>query len=403
MADAVFPAPGAAYRADTLGRAEPFGPSDDLWLAAATELHFAATMRGSPQDHLFSAIGIAIDLIGDERVEAFAAREWLGKRSEVDAIVVLADSIYYGGARNLAALMLDDIRRVATDLTPLQLGRLLFRRARVTWSLGALDDAAERFEAIEALGKKARNVELLALAELGFVTLAQLRGDFPQLRIHAERARTLAERSGNPAIVRWALHAVMISDTSQGRFDSAIDAGWRSLRLSIGYSVWEAEAFINLGQLMLEAGHPDRARASFSAAVERSAPARLLLPALGGLAIASALAGQEPTVEWAVREVWRAQEQSVQPYSVAATHLECAVALRSLGRDAEAERHRAAAEELARRHGFHEVAFKADALRDLPRRTPVPLDPESESITGQLARMAPSELPAALAFDVAPV
>ena len=403
MADVVFPAPGAAYRADTRDRAEPFGPFDDEWLAAATELHLAATTRERRDDHLASAIGVAIAVLGDARIDAFAAREWRGKRSYVDAIVVLADTVYYGGARNLAALMLDDIRRTATDLDPLQLGRLLFRRARIAWSLGATDDASERYHAIAALGKSAGDFEVMALAELGLSTLAQFRGDFPDLRAHAGRARGLAERSGNPAIVRWALQAVMIGETSQGRFDAAIDAGWRALGLSGGYSVWEAEALVNLGQLMLEAGHPDRARASFSAAVERSAPASLLLPALGGLAVASALVGHEPTVEWTVREVWRAQEQSVQPYSVAAAHLECAVALRSFGRDADAERHRAAAEELGRRHGFHEVAFKADALRELPRRTPAPLTADSESITGQLARMAPAQLPDALAFNVAPV
>src|SRR5688500_1001549 len=204
MAAVVLPAPGPASRADTRGRAEPFGPSDDDWLAAATELHLAATTRKRRKDHLFSAIGVAIDLLGDERVEAFTAREWLGQRSYIDAIVVLADTIYYGGARNLAALVLDDLRRTATDLTPLQLGRLLFRRARIAWSLGDIDDADDRFKAIAALGTRARSVELLALAELGLATLAQFRGDFPDLRARAERGRELAERSGNPAVVRWA-------------------------------------------------------------------------------------------------------------------------------------------------------------------------------------------------------
>jgi hypothetical protein len=405
MADVVFPAPGAAYRADAQGRPAPFSSSDDEWLAAATELHLAATARKRPgrQDHLFAAIGIAIDLLGDENVEAFAAREWLGERSYVDPIVVLADTIYYAGARNLAAHMLDDIRRAATDLSPLELGRVLTRRARVAYSLGAADDAHERYQAVAAMGKKSGSVELLAHAELGLATLAQMRGDFPALHVHTERARELAERSGNVAIVRQALLAAMLSEASQRRFDAAVSAGWRLFDFSRGYSVWEAQAFINFGQLMLEAGHPDPARASFTAAVDRAAPARLLLPALGGLAVASALVGHEPTVEWAVREVWRAQEQSVQPYSVAAAHLECAVALHSLGRDADAERHRVAADELARRHGFHEVAFKADVLRELPRRTPVVLAPESERITGQLSRMAPERLPPALAFDLAPV
>lgn len=403
MADVVFPAPGAAYRADAHGRADPFGPHDDEWLAAATELHLAATGGANRQDHLFSAIGMALDLLGDERIEAYAAREWSGQRSYIDPLVLLAETVYYGGARHLAALMFDEIRRTATDLSPLQVGRIMARRARIAWSLGAGDDATERYQAIVALGRKTGSFELLATGELGLVTMAQFRGDFPDLRARTPRAARLAERTGNTAVVRWSLLATMMSDASQGKFDQAVAAGWRLFELSRGYPVWEAEAFINMGQLLLEAGHPDDARASFSAAVEREAPARLLLLALGGLAIASALVGHEPTVEWTVREVWRAQEHSMQPYAVASAHLECAVALHTLARDADAERHRAAAEELGRRYGFHEVAFKADALRESRRKPRVELAPDAARITGQLVGMAPDQLPAALAFDVAPV
>ena len=72
MADVVFSAPGAAYRADTTGRPEPFGPSDDDWLTAATELHLAVmTSHDQQQGHLFSAIGVAIALLDDE---------WIGVR-----------------------------------------------------------------------------------------------------------------------------------------------------------------------------------------------------------------------------------------------------------------------------------------------------------------------------------
>ena len=405
MPDVTFPAPAAAYRADMQGRTEPLAAHDDRWLAAASELHLAAGATGvAREEHLAAAIGIAVDLLGATRIEAFVRREWLGERSGLDPLIVLADAMYYEGARRLAAVVLDDLLRVAPDVSDLQRGRILVRRTRIAWSLGNLDEAADRYEFLGLLGRRTRNAELLAQAEFGRMTLAQFRGDIPGLRARVPRALALAEKSRNPALVHVALLSAMMSYASEGKFDQAVMAGWRDYRHAKGQPIWETEALTNLGQLMLEMGRPDRARAAFAAAVELAAPARLLLSALGGLAVASARAGQEPTVEWTVREVWRAQEHSVQPYPVAMAHLECAVALRSLGRVAEAERHRLAAVELARTHRFHEIAFRAAELEVAPApRQPAPLAPEAESVTGQLAALEPELLPSALAFDSAPV
>ena len=150
----VLAAAGASLEAQTVPA--PTGDSLSMHSAAAQVAPGTASPPADTSADLVRA-GIA----------AFAAREWQGDRFFVDPIVVLADTIYYGGARNLAALMFDDIRRAAPDLTKLQLGRLLFRRARVAWSLGATDEADERYQAIDTLGKKTRprNFELSALAE----------------------------------------------------------------------------------------------------------------------------------------------------------------------------------------------------------------------------------------------
>lgn len=405
MPDVTFPAPAAAYRADLHGLTEPLGAHDDRWLAAASELHLAAGAAGTArEEHFAAAVRIATSLLGADRIEAFVRREWLGERSRLDPLIVLADTMYYERARHLGAVVLDDLLRAAPDVTDLGRGRILVRRTRIAWSLGALDEAADRYEFLGRLGRRARSAELLAQAEFGHMTLAQFRGDIPEVRTRVPRALALAEESRNPALIHVALLAAMMSDASEGKFDQAVMAGWRCYRHAKGQPIWETEALINLGQLMFEMGRPDRARAAFAAAVELAAPARLLLSALGGLAVASARAGQEPTVEWTVREVWRAQAHSVQPYPVATAHLECAVALRTLGRMADAERHRRAAEELARTHRFHEIAFRAAELEvaSAPHE-PAPLAPEAEGVIGQLAALEPELLPSALAFDSAPV
>src|ERR1051325_11560985 len=101
--------PTGAYRADMRGRESPFGPDDDRWLASASALHSAATYPGKPNtEHLYDAIGVAIDVLGDERIDQFVDREWLGDRSYIEALAVLSYDVHEAGALRLAALILDD-------------------------------------------------------------------------------------------------------------------------------------------------------------------------------------------------------------------------------------------------------------------------------------------------------
>lgn len=395
MTEITFTAPLAAYRADLRGRSAPLSADDGDWLHAGSELHLAsrAHTASGRRAHLYAAIGIGIDVLGDQTIAAFAEREWRGQRAYCDSLLILAEAIHYEGAIRLAAVMLDDLRRAATDMAPVHAGRVLALRAKLAWKLGALEEAADRYDRLVTESRRQRLPDVEALAELGLSTLAQLRGDFPDLRERAPRIHVLAERSGNRAVVRWAHTVSMMTAIGQADLDGAIHAGWRSWELSQGHDIWEAEALTNLGQLMLEAGHLAQARAGFASALSRKAPARLLLPALGGLALASARLGNEATVEWTVREVWRAASLSVSKYEIAAAHLECALALQILGRSVEAMRHRASAEVIARQNRFHEVAFKAGEMERHDPLTHAPLDRPSEVLASQLIDLEPDRLP----------
>src|SRR5438128_63654 len=82
--------PASAYRADMRGREHAFGPHDDRWLAAATALRAVVTAAAThKQDQLYDAIGVAIDVLGDERIDEFVQREWLGDHSYIGALAVL--------------------------------------------------------------------------------------------------------------------------------------------------------------------------------------------------------------------------------------------------------------------------------------------------------------------------
>jgi tetratricopeptide (TPR) repeat protein len=395
-------APTDAYRLDA-AHSGGFGASDDAWLVAASHLRLASTASGNARrDNLYSAIGTAIDLLGDEAIDAWAAREWQRDLGYAEPLMVLAERIVEAGALNLAATMLDLLIAVADDLTPVQRGRVLVQRARVEWKLGRLDEAAERYAFVEALGKKATSGELAARAALGLAAIAQQRGNFPELRREAERAATLARTHDVRAVERLANLGLMVAAAMAQDFERSLAAGWRMHELSRGQADWEAESLSSLGNLLLESGQPDVARACFALVMERATSAHVLLPSLGGLARASALTRREATVEWAVREVWRARDSSAPRYAVASALLECADALRTTGRAQDAKRYRAAAAELAQRGGFHELVLKSEQL-------PAPAQPAAARVTGDagrilqsLAGLEPGRLPEHLEFQAAP-
>src|SRR5206468_7076735 len=141
-------------------------------------------------------------------------------------------------------------------------------------------------------------------------------------------------------------------------YGAALIAAWRVVELSRGDAELEAEALLNVGQLMSEAGHNELARDSFSAVIASDAPARLLLPALSGLALSSARLREEPTLEWSVREVWRSRTLPVPKYELAAALLECAIAAALLDRHDESDSYRKASLDVATSHAFHELVYR---------------------------------------------
>ena len=142
------------------------------------------------------------------------------------------------------------------------------------------------------LARKTRSAELDARAELGFGALAQMRGNYPEMLEHAQRAARIADREGLAGIARHAHYGLMVGAVKRGQYGEALVEGQRVLRLSYGDALLEAEILESIGQLLIEAGRAREARACLAAVATRRLPARLLLPALGGLAVTSAQIGE---------------------------------------------------------------------------------------------------------------
>jgi tetratricopeptide (TPR) repeat protein len=336
-----------------------------------------------------------------------ADREWQDRdRAPVDAIVVMAYVAQLDGALNLAAVLLDSLLAADTSLNAVQQGRIMAQRAASAWKLGQMEEAAHRYRALQGLAKREHSIELTVRSLMGFAALAQVRGNYPELGKYCARAARLADRAGLTRLARHAHSGLMIVAGTAHRFDDALMHGWRVYQSSIGYPLEEGEILVGLGQLLLEAGRFAEARAAFSLVLSRKYPVLILLPALGGYALASAGTSSEASVHWAAGEVKRLEQSTTWYHGLADAHFECACALASLGRSGLAEEHRLSALRIAEAHGFHEFAYRSRALNTRHRdRTGAPahdLNAASEGIAREVSWLEPEQLPRHVSVAIAP-
>jgi tetratricopeptide (TPR) repeat protein len=265
-----------------------------------------------------------------------------------------------------------------------------------------LEEADARYRRVEHIGRSQQSAELKARAAIGFVALAQLRGNYPDVRRHARRAVRLAEQSGLRSLIRNAHSGMLVAAAVARSLDEALVHGWQVYRASLGDPVQEAEVLQNLGQALLDSGHTDTARAVFASVVSRRIPPRILLPALGGLALAS---GDEhrASVRWAARQARSIDERAVPRYALASALVECAIALARIGDHDESEELRAEGLRIARAHGFHEVVYRAEDLEASvgnEREAPAALRKRSAAVVRELEWMEPEHLPERIALAV---
>jgi tetratricopeptide (TPR) repeat protein len=387
-----FGSAAAAYRADMSGRRLEFDADDGTWLAIATILEHAARLPAESRCVLVNdAIELAQSVVPSSELAQRAPREWPeGDRTPSEIILLVADRAETAGCLHLAAFILDALAAAVLEITPVQRGRIIARRARVAWKSGEIDAAADRYHDLDRLGRRLGNTELRVRANIGYVALAQMRGNYPEMEQFAKRAARLAEQAGLSALARNAYDGLTIAAGARGDVDTALRVGWRVYELSQDDPVDQAAILQNVGQALLDAGHAQAARAAFSAVVSHALPPHVLLPALGGLANAAAQLRDVESVKWAASEVQRLRKSLAPRYALAQALVECAGALASVGSMIVAESLRDAALGMARRHAFHEVVYKAEIL-DL--RSPARVGSKRISLGEAAGRVANDRLP----------
>jgi tetratricopeptide (TPR) repeat protein len=394
----------AAYRKDASGRAAPFGDSDGGWITVATLVqHAAVAPPAESQVLLRDAIELseAIRDADGGSPPRHMLRNDETPRSDSEIIVSLVTSMEHAGALHLGSALLEALSVADRSLSVLELGRIRALLARLTWKLGDLDRSQMMYMRVARLGRSKNEPELIARAANGLAAIMQLRGDDVSAKRWATKGARLARRYELPHIARTAHHGLMVIAAKARDFDAALVHGWAAYELSVGNPAAMDELLNNLGQVLLDVGHPEIARIAFVSVLSRTQPVRVGLPALGGLAGAAARIGDRETLVWATSEVLRHSEEASHPYQIADALTECAAALHLAGDATQAAQCSASALRLAGRFGYRDVEVRAAALmahEGIGHGERMQLAPRARRVAREIEALNPGRLPDRVVF-----
>jgi tetratricopeptide (TPR) repeat protein len=389
--------PLVAYRQDLArsGGREGFGPSDATWLSVALILSHAVDVAPDSRPPLLPTLR---EVVGSDPAlrEVLAVSEHDPPRDfELDGVSPIVRSVVERmedeGALNLGYSTLAILAEADLRLSVLERGRVLAQLGRIAWKAGALDTAREQYRRAEVLGRTARIPELRVRAWVGYSIVAQLRGNYPEVRKWGARAAHEAERAGLTALGSLAYHCLMVSAAVGGDPNAALAYGWRAFEGAIGDRAREAGALLHLSQCLLDCGQPDAAVPGFLATLDRQPVSRIAFPALGGLAVAAAAIGDRALVHTTKARIERLIAIAPFPYQCAAALLELSQALAAIGDVEGAAACHARARELAQRHAYHEILHRLEAVRvaPVPSRAEAPhvLDPKGTEVARAVASL----------------
>ena len=388
-------APGAAYAADVArlnGRA-PIGAADDAWLALAQVLARAAELpvrerarvlaaggrtltalvpadAPAPVRNALGAAGAALGTLGDalgRGVARRAARDGAEAgevRAAVDALQGAVAQAEQAGAFLLAFSTLAAARdALAPVLDRRAEGLVLAQQGRVARQVGALVMAAELYAQSVRAARAARAPDVLARALIGRGALASMRGNYPEARTLFRRGLRLANRVGAEEHRRAAHHGLLLAALIAGDSEAALAHGWEAFQsLPDSATDARAEMLVNMGDAGRRVGEYRASIGAFLTAIELTDNARIVLPALGGAALAAAQLGDEKLLTIVVRAVERTVGRSGQVWEEARALVEVAEAYELL-RDTRALFFAERAETLARSGPFHEISARAENVR----------------------------------------
>jgi len=394
----------AAYRRDVAANPtrSALATPDGVWIAIGTTCQRAAALAhvDMARPLLAEAQRMAVGCLGGDPANGRPRLDPpQSPRSEHDVLRLVVEGMEDVGAYHLATVTLDALAALPS-VTKLDRGRIIAHAARIARSMGELERAAHLYGHVERVGRDADLPELLVRAWVGQAVVAQVKGNAPEARRRAKRALSAAVRHDFTRLGALARTTLMIVEAKAGRFEEALLEGWQVFLAMRGDAAGEASILSNLGQMLLDMDMPAAARAAYKALFARTSLPRIVLPALGGYAAASAAVDRVDELQWAASEVVLAVAVGHPPYETANALLECAGAMKSVGLEDHARGLLREAIRLAGRHGYHEIAVRAEWAQGIvgtpagPARCERSPGPGAVAIVGAISALEPAERPA---------
>jgi hypothetical protein len=318
----------------------------------------------------------------------------------------LAEQLEDVGASHLSKSILDSLAWLADVATPqaadvapegaaprlellLERARVEAQLARIAWKLGSMEEATTRYERVAAEGRRLASGELRTRYYVGLSVMAQLRGDFAAMRHAAMRAVHIGREVGCEVLTGIAHHGLLVEAAKDGRWSEATLHAWAAYEAVQGTASLEAERLNAMAQLMLEMGRPADALAGFRAALSRVAPVRVVIPALGGVAMASGLLGDPHEVRRMEEKLRELREYNL-PFPMSDALADVATGYHAMGAEADAQRLATDARRLAARHDYASVLERLHAITATPVAAPqpMPLTRRAEAVVLAMRRLA---------------
>jgi tetratricopeptide (TPR) repeat protein len=387
-----------AFRSDIIpGAVEPTQADHSAILVATLLRQSLATGDESESSRIREkAVEIARSALGDHALNEGCTYDEHPSRSQSDVIRLVAQQSDHAGRLHLAQHLLESIAEIETD--PLEAGRILSDRAKVTRKLGHLDLALEQNHTLMRTGKLLRSAELIAKAHFGLSALAETRGNYVEYRSRVRQSIRIARLRGLRRLYAASLAGLGKSHAMAGQFGEAVATLWRAYELVGGHGYIARAVLGNLGQTLLISGRPAEAR-KVAAIVIQGSQLGTVAPTLGLFALASAQVGDQDTVKWCANQIDRFRVGRGHAREIAEALMECSAALDAIGEKTWALVMRRRSETMATQFGFHSLTFR-EALQSVQRISEPPrFSPAATRATaaiGQLEAPRVSELDAVL-------
>jgi tetratricopeptide (TPR) repeat protein len=358
------------------------------WLESATRLERAAMARGPERERLLSG------LLAQHGVVTFRAA-LVSAPALVEAVTSIASEMEDGAFFRIAHSILSTLLIVVPENEVLLRGQVIAQQARLARHLGEHWAAGRYYEEVERLGTEHCIAELTGRAWVGFGILAQIRGDFPEVR---RRFNAVIELEGAASeSIGIAHHHLLVAAAAANDYDTAAAHAWKAFR-GASNAQQETEALINLAQLLLDAGYPRAALRGFAAALARKPISRFELAVLGGASCAAAAALPQAPARALVRNFAERLDDLLTtlrngeslPWPSATSLVELSEALTVVGEHDRASAFAERAEGLARSHGFHQLTYRLENPVHVPQ--PVMLAPATNEILAAVDELEGAEL-----------